>query len=286
MRRRRNPRLYSADLDRLLSGGSPGPGQDGLAALLAAAKAPASAEELAGERAAVAAFVAAHRGAAPTGTPKRRSRVRIPSLARAATMKAAAGVAVLVIGGTAVAAQAGSLPRAAQDRAHSWFSGLGVPPPAPESPPSAPPSSGADPTTGPPARSPAAGPTTAPQASDNPVAPAADARGLCHSWQAAGDKKKGKPMATGPRRALLALAGDESKIAGFCAPYLAGPSAPAPEVTTGPSRPGGGNGPGTGNDPEPGKGADNGGPKGGGKGKPGGNDTADAAVDGRAGPHV
>ena len=43
MRRRRNPRISSADLDRLIAGGSPGPGQDGLAALLDAAKAPASA---------------------------------------------------------------------------------------------------------------------------------------------------------------------------------------------------------------------------------------------------
>ena len=68
MRRRRNPRICSADLDRLLAGGSPGPGQGGLAALLDAAKAHASAAELAGERAAVAAFVAAYR-AAPSGTP-------------------------------------------------------------------------------------------------------------------------------------------------------------------------------------------------------------------------
>ena len=200
-------------------------------------------------------------------------------------MKAVAGVAALVVGGTAVAAQAGSLPRGAQDRAHSWFSGLGVPPAPPESRPSPAPS-GADPTTGPPTRSPGA--TVPGPASPGPVPAAADARRLCHTWRVANDKKQGKPMAAGPRRELAALAGQESDIPAFCAPDLAGSSAtpaPAPDVSTGPSRPGpeDGSGNGNGNGNGPGKG--NGGPKGGGTGKPGGNDTANAVVDGRAGPH-
>jgi hypothetical protein len=246
MRRRRNPRISSADLDRLLSGGSPDPGQVGLAALLDAARAPATPGELAGERAAVAAFVAAHRSTAPTGTPKRRNRVRISSLARAATMKAAAGVAVLAVGGTAAAAGTGSLPRDVQQQAHSWFSGLGVPPPAPQSPPSTAPSAGADPTSGPSAPSggaPSARPGSAapPPGSAGPVPPVPQARGLCRAWQVADGKKNGKPMKAGSRRELAALAGDEAKIPAFCAPYIAGPSAPpvpTPDVSTSPVPPG------------------------------------------------
>ena len=277
MRRQQKPRISTADLDRLLAGGSPGPDQRGLAALLDAAKAPASAAELAGERAAMAAYVAAYRDAVPTGAPTRKTSVRIPSLARAATMKVAAGVAVLAVGGTAVAAETGSLPSTAQHHAHNLFSGLGVPPPATAPAPSSAPPAGPGATTARPTSSPQVT-TVAPRpGSPSAVPPAPAARGLCQAWHAARDKKNGKPMAAGSRRALAAMAGGVSGIPGFCASYLGGSSAtpaPTPSVTS-PTRPGNGSGNGNGNN----------GPGGSKNGEPGGNDTANAGVDGRAGPH-
>ena len=192
-------------------------------------------------------------------------------------MKVAAGVAVLAVGGTAVAAETGSLPSTAQHHAHSWFSGLGVPPPAP-APSSAPPA-GPGATTARPTSSPQVT-TAAPRpGSTSAVPPAPAARGLCQAWHAARDKKNGKPMAAGSRRALAAMAGGVSGIPGFCASYLGGSSAtpaPTPSVTS-PTRPGNGSGNGNGNG--------NNGPGGSKNGESGGNDTANAGVDGRAGPH-
>jgi hypothetical protein len=154
---------------------------------------------------------------------------------------------------------------------------VGVPPPASVSPPSAIP----DPT--PAASTPSAGAGVDPPV-PGPKGPVAEARarGLCHDWRAASAKKHGKPMAVDSRRELAAMAGGDSRIADFCAPYLPTPSAapePTPEVTTSPSRPGRGKGNGNGN----GNGNGDGGPKGGIGGKPGGNNTANAVVDGRAG---
>jgi hypothetical protein len=260
-----------------------------LVALLDAAKAPPTVGEWAGEAAAVAAFVAAYRGAAPA--PAEPSRVRIPSLARAATMKVAAGVAVLVVGGTAVAAETGALPDAAQQQAHGWFSVLGVPPPTPRAPsPEAVPPSGADPTTVRPTSTP--GPPTTPTPGSNGSS-SATARGLCLAWRADTATEQGKKMTAKSRRALAALAGDESKIPAFCARHLTeSPSEPAttgqpttPGVTTGPSLPDNASGYG----PD-GNGSDNGNANGAGSqgsddGEAGASPTAGSAVDGGDSPH-
>jgi hypothetical protein len=287
MRRRRSPRLNRAETDRLLAGGPPGPDQRGLVALLDAAKAPPTVGEWAGEAAAVAAFVAAYRGAAPA--PTEPGRVRIPSLARAATMKVAAGVAVLVVGGTAVAAETGALPDAAQHQAHGWFSVLGVPPPAPRSPsPEVPPPLSAGPTTVRPTSTP--GPPTTPTPGTSGFS-SSTARGLCLAWQADTAAEHGKAMTAKSRRALAALAGDESRIPAFCVRHLTeSPSEPAttgqpttPGVTTGPSLPGNASG----NAPD-GNASDNAngdaGSQGSDAGEAGASPTAGAAVDGRAGP--
>lgn len=246
-----------SDLDRLLAGGSPGPEDRGLAALLDAVTAPGSPQELSGERAAVAGFVALRRGAEQVATPTKRSRVRGPSLARAATMKVAAAVAVLTVGGTAVAAETGSLPSPAQHHAHRLFSGLGVPPPT-------------TPVSGAQSRStelPAARPSPSPAASSGagapmPSGPATvepDALALCREWQASSDKKDGKPMAAESRRRLITLAGGKkAKIARFCAPLLAepptiptpAPTAPMSPLPSDPAGNGNGNGPKKSKDPK------------------------------------
>src|SRR5919107_5981611 len=109
MRVRRTTRLGSDDVDRLLAGDPSGPGHRGLAALLSAAKAAPTPEELAGERAAVAGFRSAYRETAPAGS----SRTRRSSPARVVTLKVAAAVAVLAVGGTALAAETRRLPPAA-----------------------------------------------------------------------------------------------------------------------------------------------------------------------------
>ena len=107
------PPVDWATLDRLLAGrldpGDAPPGYEAMARLVAAATPPVAADELAGEQAAVAQFLALTRAHPPTPT---RSRSAPPS--RLVRVKAAAVlvVAALSIGGVAAAAT-GRLPRPA-----------------------------------------------------------------------------------------------------------------------------------------------------------------------------
>jgi hypothetical protein len=100
-----------------------GPGRAPLDELLDAATAPATAEELSGEKAAVAAFTAHRRRAA------RAARRRQPARKRTAIVAVTTGLALLSVTGTAVAARTGNLPQDAQQHAHRLFSALGVPAP-------------------------------------------------------------------------------------------------------------------------------------------------------------
>jgi len=240
MRVRRTTRVGPDEVDRLMAGDPSGPDHRGLAALLSAAKAAPTPEELAGERAAVTGFRAAYREAAPTGGPARSSRAR-RSPVRMATLKVAASVAVLAVGGTAVAAETGRLPAAAQRQAYELFGDLGVPAPRPATGRAAPgpvdsPATGG---TGPGASGPASPAATSPSAAtSSPSAAAATrAHGLCRAWDAH-RRGNGKAMAAGARRELAGLAGGEDRIEAFCAAYLPSP-APQPSATT---QPGNGNG--------------------------------------------
>ena len=120
---RRTRRIGRAEADRLVSGDPPGPQHRGLGVLLDAAAAPPSVEELAGERAAVARFVAAYRDAGPV--PPARTPIPASRSARMVAIKVAAAAAVLAAGGTAVAAETGNLPAGARQ----FLTGLGVPAP-------------------------------------------------------------------------------------------------------------------------------------------------------------
>ncbi|MGW1173466.1 hypothetical protein ACWD4P_07060 [Kitasatospora sp. NPDC002543] len=109
-----------AGQDASLTGPDGGPGQ--LARVLAAAAAPATVEELAGEEAALTAFREARLAPDPTVTPVRRRSMATAALARAFSTKATAVVlGATALCGVAVAAGTGNLPSA-----------LGGGPPGPE----------------------------------------------------------------------------------------------------------------------------------------------------------
>jgi hypothetical protein len=238
MRTRRTRRIGLAEADRLVAGKPFSPDPWGLSVLLDAAKAPPSVDELAGERAAVAGFLAAHRKAAATAPSKRRNRARLQLSARAVALKVAAAVTVLAMGGTAVAAQTGKLPAGAQQRAHDMLSSLGVPAPddGPRPAPTGPvrPSKSARPSATP------TPPTSA--ATTDPVALT-----LCQQWDAARRKPHGEAMTAEAKHALAKAAGGQAKVADFCITLLDNPPAtPSGPATANPSQPGNGKGKGKG----------------------------------------
>ena len=112
--------IPGVELDRLLAGELPDgpqtPEVDALADLLAAAAAPASEHELAGEAAAVAAFVRVRDAGRQPQTAARRRPMLATFLSTKLATAAAAGA--LGFGGVAAAAYAGALPDPIQDFAH------------------------------------------------------------------------------------------------------------------------------------------------------------------------
>lgn len=207
--------LPSAEAQRLLDGGS---GDSAVADLLRAASGPARPGELAGERAAVAAFrqeYAAGTGAVTAGRVRepahglRRPGRRVAVLAGALT--------VGVLAGTGVAAGAGRLPEPLQRVAHDWIDRVPEPGsggPVPERTVRA-----GSPT--PPAVHP---PSTAP-APTHPGTPGAEVKKLCKAWDKARTDPQRKPMDPADLRALTTAAGGADRIEGFCGLPPA-PSAP------------------------------------------------------------
>ena len=282
MRTRRTRRIGLTAADRLVAGNPPSPDHRGLGVLLDAATAPPSVEELAGETAAVARYVAAFRATA--AGPAARDRVRVPRSAKIIATKVAVGVAVLAAGGTAVAAETGNLPAGVQH----FFSALGVP--APDGGPQ-PTATGAGPAPSHGSARPTPTPTPAASRGGDTSRPAeTTALGLCRAWD---DTRQahGKPMPASSRRALAAAAGGEEHVADFCAGLLAtSASATSSLPSTGTSTPSGdstgtgstgnnngngnaggngnGNGGGNGNGNGGGNGNGNGGGNGNGKGQP------------------
>jgi len=249
MRMWRAGRTGQDEADRLVAGDRSGPGQPGMDHLLDALRAPATTGELSGERELVAALATERRRAALTTRPEGRIRVRVPRTTRTIVVSVATGLAVLSVGGTAVAAGTGNLPAGLQQRAHRLFSALGVPAPrtgtTTTGPTPAGSSSAASPTPNP-APTPAATATIAPGT--------AQVVAWCTAWQTA--ENGGKPMNGRARRDLTAAAGGADEIAGYCAragvsvapataatkpgagsSHRATPSHPTPHATT-PSHPG------------------------------------------------
>ncbi len=178
MRNRRADRIGPAEADQLVTGDDPGPPHAGLRHLLDAARAPATAQELRGEKAAVAAFAAHRKRAARAARRNRMSKVRT------AVVPVAAALALLTFGGTALAARTGNLPQEAQQHAHRLFSALGVP-------------------------APRTGPVSPPTRPASTPSPAITALSWCDAWP-------GGSLSGENRRRLVAAAGREDLVPGYC----------------------------------------------------------------------
>jgi hypothetical protein len=262
----RMPRIGRQEAERLLAGEPTDPGHRRLADLLSAVSAPADASEFGGEPLILAAFARASQEAnretsreasrdasrhSPPVATRGRGVLR-SRLGRLTIVKAVAGVAVLAVGGTALAAETGSLPAGVQQHAHDLFAPLGVPAPTAGS---AQPSDPSRPTTG---RSPLPD-----QASGTPSGPArAAALDLCRAWDAAQRDPHRRALAAEELKALIAAAGGPPSVPTFCARLLAednassGPSPASEPAGPGrgePGQPGNGNGNGKGNGNGPGK---------------------------------
>jgi hypothetical protein len=219
-------RVTRRDADRLLDGGSAGAHPD-LADLLATAAGPARPEELAGERAAVAAFRREFRPA-----PAAPARARRPR--RRAGIVAALTAAVLAIGGTAYAATTGRLPDAVQRAVDGVFSGDD-----PSGASGSPTPSGSVATTPSPTGSAADPPVTAPSG-PGPGVDEARLKGLCRAWEATRANPHANAISPEDLRVLAAAAGGEDRIEAFCAALPSRPTEPPASDKPGNPNPGGG----------------------------------------------
>jgi len=204
------PTLDDETADRLVAGrldpADAPPGYAAVAKLVAAAAAPATTEELAGEPAAVDRFAAAARSGFPTRAFLTR-RAGVPT--RRFGVKAAVAVlaAVLSIGG--VAAATGVFPAPAQPAAdHGPGSGTATP-------------GSSDAATTAAARNRQRGSDTA----TGPDASGPAKHGLCRAWKAGKGGEHGKREDSTAFRALAAAAGGADKIAAYCQATTPGRSA-------------------------------------------------------------
>jgi len=227
-------RIGPREAEQLLGAGPARSAYPELGDLLAAAAAPPRQAELAGLRAAVAAFEAAGQDGLEAADRRGGVRVTVPDrrrvLARSIVLKAAAGVAVVLFGGTALAAETGILPGAAQQHAHDVFSAFGVPPPGTPAPLESLPVRHVTPTGSPSFGSHAATPATS--ATPGPVDAAA--AGLCRSWVAQQQSPKKKLLKAKALRELADAAGGADRIAAFCTQLLgtaAGETTASPTAT-------------------------------------------------------
>jgi PT repeat len=188
-------RIDRTTAEQLLRGEPVDPtgGPDPLAALLAAAAAPARADELAGEYAALAAFREAHLG--PVLQPRRTSMIKT-ALAKLLTVKlAAAAVGVTTLGGVALAAGTGTLPTSPRHET----------------------------TTSHPKPAHATGkPSTAPtHESKSKASPSPSLFGLCHAYTAGAGSEHGKALESPAFTALITAAGGKSNVAAYCTAVIA-----------------------------------------------------------------
>ncbi|WP_131784667.1 hypothetical protein [Protofrankia symbiont of Coriaria ruscifolia] len=200
-------RIDRDDAERMLRGGpvAPQAGSDPLADLLAAVTAPARADELAGEEAAVTAFREAR--LVPV-TQLRREPMIKTALAKLLTVKiAVAAIAATTVGGVAVAATTGVLPSPGEHEASTGIT-----------------TSASAQATDPSAHVPAAG----------AVAPAS-LPALCHTYTAAAAEhpdNQGKALDDPAFPWLITAAGGRDKVATYCGEILKvpAPAASAAEV--------------------------------------------------------
>jgi hypothetical protein len=167
------------------------------ATVLAAAAAPPSPDELAGERQAVAAFSAVARSIPHRAAPRRQT-----VLTRFVSFKlaAAAVIAALSVAGVAGAAT-GTLPDAAQRVAHRMLGAAGVPSPDDHA--------GGAPSDNSSAKS--------DHSANGPDATGAAKQGLCRAWASGQGGEHGKKEDATAFKALADAAGGADRIAEYCA---------------------------------------------------------------------
>jgi hypothetical protein len=201
-------RIDLEESERLLDRASADATHAHVAALLAAAAAPAQPAELSAEQAAVDAFTAAYRPApAPVPSSTRRH-------TRRAALVALTAVSASLVAGTAYAARAGHLPEPLQRGAHSLFSGIGVPAPAAPRPTRS--STGVVATR----------PPTPPRPTD--TAGSQHLLALCRTWVAIQNDPHAGPLTATQRHDLAVAAGGEPEITTYCRQLLQ----PTPAPTT------------------------------------------------------
>ncbi|GAB3851247.1 hypothetical protein ACFPIJ_52855 [Dactylosporangium cerinum] len=220
--------LLKAEAQRLLDGGS---GDSAVADLLRAASGPARPDELAGERAAVAAFRQeyAARSAADAAAVDGTGRSRGARRSGRRVVVLAAALALGALAGTGVAAGAGRLPAPLQRAAHDWIDQVPEPGPDPDQQQtvragSPTPQVSQRPST-------TAGPS---QPGTSGTAAAADVKKLCKEWEKVRDDPHRKPMDPADLRALTAAAGGPEHIERFCGltPSSSAPVAPGPPAAS------------------------------------------------------
>lgn len=178
-------------------------GPDVLVDLLAAAAAPAAPGELAGERAALAAFRAAR--LTPVHEPRRRQMIKT-TLAKLLTVKAAAGIAAATAaGGVAFAASTGALPNplaaGGNDKPAAHATGR----PSPD----------------------------ASHGARGNASPSPSMVGLCHAYTAAVADNPGKALDNPAFTALITTAGGKDQVTSYCTKVLADAPGNAPTAKPG-----------------------------------------------------
>jgi hypothetical protein len=251
MRTVQQRRIGPHEGERLLTGRSTDSDHTWLARLLAAAAAPATPDELTGERLALAAYELQARSW-PRPTPTRKRRTFAVPLTRMAAVKAIAVLAAVSAGGTAFAAETGRLPGRVQQQAHHLFSALGVPAPHTDSG-----LSGGNPGGVP-------APSGSPSAEATLRADGAASVALCRTWDTARRDPNGKAVAADTLRLLTKAAGNAAGIPAYCATVLAADTQARPSSAPTPAPP-----PSSTNDKRPGNGSGNGAGSGGGHPPPG-----------------
>jgi hypothetical protein len=231
--------LDEETVERLLAGDLPPaeapPGYAKVAAVLAAATAEPTPEELAGQSAALAELRAVTR---PRRAVTRARRAARPPRRRWAGLAAVALVGALVTGGAAAAT--GGLPESVRDVARSVLGSAGDPAPASpahpgrQPPPVAPTGDADDPATASPGSR--ADGSTRPAPGSTAAGPAAkpDRQGLCRAYLVSLDKQQGKKMDASAFARLAEAAGGESRIPAYCEGVEPGNPKPEDDEQQGP----------------------------------------------------
>ncbi|HZC69711.1 MAG TPA: hypothetical protein VE442_03355 [Jatrophihabitans sp.] len=215
MSRHRRDQISRVDAERLLDTGVGGP--DALEALLAAATAAPPVGEVAGQRAALAEFRAAHLTTVPT---RRRLAMLKSVLANFAAAKVvlSAAAAAAATGGIAIAAATGALPGTSHGDQHAQNRLVAPTSASAQSSHSAAANSAASSRENEPASEASESAATHGSATPSPSLP-----GLCNAYQRGVAASHGKALENPAFSVLIAKAGSKDNVAAYC-DNLVGPA--------------------------------------------------------------